>query len=152
MSLPRHAAAALLPILLAGALGACSTYSTVKQVRPRVLPDWYGRELLVKAFRHDQKKPLAAIGEYLAVARIRSRRSMPIRQMMPRGATTTSRWAGSSKRSARRNSTRGAARCACPRRAAANSRSATGATRARSGTPPSTNLRRRTNSTWAAAM
>ncbi len=63
----RKSATLLLPALLACALTACSTYSSVKLVRPRVLPEGPGRALLAKAFGHDRREPLAAIGEYLSV-------------------------------------------------------------------------------------
>ena len=57
----------LLALLLACGVTACSTYSSVKLVRPRALPEGPGRDLLARAFRHDRREPLAAIGEYLAV-------------------------------------------------------------------------------------
>ena len=61
-----HCLAALFAFTLAG----CSTYSSVKLQRPKYQPNTTNGALIAKAFSHDQREPLVAIGEYLEAVRL----------------------------------------------------------------------------------
>ena len=61
-----------LAILLVLGLASCSQYSTVKRTRPTFQPVTPVGGLIAKAFAHDHKEPLVAIGEYLEAVKASS--------------------------------------------------------------------------------
>ena len=61
----RYRSFGLLAALLTAGLTSCSQYSTVKRLRPKYVPITPLGAQIAKAFAHDHKAPLVAIGEYL---------------------------------------------------------------------------------------
>ena len=62
----------LAALALALTLAGCAQYSTVKIHRPRYQPVTPLGQVIAQAFAHDQREPLAAIGEYLGAVQTAS--------------------------------------------------------------------------------